>query len=201
MEEQSQGLERRKFLQRAAIVGLAASGIALGAGAKTASAGGRFPGVHGVCWLGGKDCKVTYVDLGPTKKGNTPIYAFPSSDNNPLDTGGNYRPQRLQNNAFAGSGRYWPMFEVVSASLDLFASTDGTKTIYSTVRAPAGSPSRDLTTNPFKSEGEVLAARDRGEVTISFTGVNIDCPITDAAAGDIVVDLNPTVGPFCSRSA
>jgi hypothetical protein len=93
------------------------------------------------------------------------------------------------------------MFEVVSGSLDLFASTDGTKTIYSTVRAPAGSPSRDLTTNPFTSEEEILAARDRGEIAISFTGVNIDCPITDAAAGDIVVDLNPTVGPFCNKSA
>jgi hypothetical protein len=39
-----------------------------------------------------------------------------------------------------------------------------------------------------------------GDVVITFTGLNIDCPMTAADPGDIVVDLNPDVGPFCHRS-
>lgn len=190
---------RRELLKRGglAVAATAASGVLL---APRAAHGGRFEGVvHGVCWLGGKNCKVTYVDLGPARVKGTPIYVFESSEPNPLDSGGNYRPQRLQNNVFAGSGRIWPVWVVVSAQLDLSASTNGTKTIYSTVRAPAGSRSRDLTTNPFRSEEEIFAARDRGEVAVSFTGMAVDCPITSANPGDIVVDLNPTVGGFCSR--
>lgn len=191
---------RREFLKRG---GLAVAATAAGGALLTTEAarGGRFEGVvHGVCWLGGKNCKVTYVDLGPARVKGTPIYVLPSSGANPFDSGGNYRPERLQNNVFAGGGRVWPMWIVVSGSLDLFASTDGTKTIYSTVRAPAGSPLRDLTTNPFRSEEEIFAARDRGELVVTFTGMAVDCPITAANPGDIVVDLNPTVGVFCPKA-
>lgn len=93
------------------------------------------------------------------------------------------------------------MWTVVSGSVDLYASTDGTATIYSTVRAPAGSPSRDLTTNPFTSEEEILAAAEAGEVIINDEGFSADCPITKADPGDIVVDLNPDVFELCNRTS
>jgi hypothetical protein len=150
----------------------------------------------------GRDCKNTYIDLGPVdKNGKHIVWVFQSPDPNPLDTGGNYSPNRLQNNAFGGGGRIWPVWTVVSGSVDLYASTDGTATIYSTVRGPDPSNfSRDLTTNPFTSEEEILAAAALGEVVINDEGFSADCPITKADPDDIVVDLNPDVFELCSRS-
>ena len=199
MKTQQMKAGRREMLKKTLYTALAASTLGLPGGAQAAKFAGT---VHGVCFLGGKNCKVTYVDLGLLPKTNgTPIYVFPADRPNPLDRGGNYRPERLQNNVFAGSGKNWLAFNITSGSVRLFASTDGTTTIESTQPTPPGSPARDLTTNPFKSEEEIFAARDRGEVIVTPLNEVIDCPITDATPGDVVVDLNPTVGPFCKRSA
>ncbi|MGE0140888.1 MAG: twin-arginine translocation signal domain-containing protein [Ilumatobacteraceae bacterium] len=192
------GFTRRSFLRRAAVGGAAvAVGGVLLSGGHTASAKLHTP-VHGVCWDGDKPCKVQYVDLGPVDSdGGKPVYVFEADGFNPFDPGRHYSPRRLQNNVFGGGGHIWPMYLVHSAALQLVASTDGSITLHSTNRAPDGSPMRDLTTKPFRFEDELLEAADRGLVTITFTGVSVDCPIIDADRGDIVVDLNPGVGRFC----
>ncbi len=195
MKDQKPRISRRTFLKSAG-AGLAAAALSPVVRVQAGPGEGQ---VHGVCFLGGKDCMVTYVDLGPTSSGNTPVFAFPATDSNPLDTGGNYNPFRLQNNVFGGGGRKWPMYIITSANLNLFATTDGSKTIWGEGATVGGTPNRDLTTNPFKSEEEILAARDAGDVVVTFTGVIIDCPITDARAGEIVVNLNPAF-PICQRS-
>jgi len=158
--------------------------------------------VHGVCWMGGNNvCKATYVDLGPVNKnGKTPVWVFPADGNNPFDISGNYSPARLQNNIFGGGGRIWPMYIVVSGNVDLYATTDGNVTLRSTAFYNDGRPQRDLTFDPIKSEDELLAAEAAGDVVITFTGLNIDCPMTAADPGDIVVDLNPGIGEFCHKS-
>lgn len=199
MSQSSTGIDRRGFL-RSAVLGAGAA-VTLGSGllgaAAPAHARLRTP-VHGVCWRGSKPCKVQYVDLGPVDKdGGKPVYVFEADGYNPFDPGRNYSPRRLQNNIFGGGGHIWPMFVVVSAGLDLLASTDGSRTLYSTTRAEAGSARRDLTHEPFRTEDELLLAAEQGEVAISFTGVTVDCPIIDAEQGDIVVDLNPYAGAFC----
>lgn len=199
MSEQRNDLARRGFLRTTLVGGAAAiaAGTGILAQPGTAQAKLRTP-VHGVCWRGSKPCKVQYVDLGPVDKdGGKPVYVFEADGYNPLDPGRNYSPKRLQNNIFGGGGHIWPMFLVVSAGLDLFASTDGSTLLHSTNRATPGSPTRDLTVDPFRTQDELLSAADRGDVTISFTGVAVDCPIIDAEPGDIVVDLNPAVGGFC----
>lgn len=89
----------------------------------------------------------------------------------------------------------------MSASLDLYASTDGTATIYSTVRSSDPTFSRDLTLMPFTSEEEILHAAEMGFVTITDLGFSADCPITKAEPGDIVVDLNPDVFELCNRTS
>lgn len=201
MDTKGERIGRREMIKRTAVGGLAAATVGLLGGVPQAMARRTEGLIHGTCFLGGKNCKVVYVDLGiiEGKTNGVPIYSFPASDTNPLDTGGNYRPERLQNNAFAGGGKNWLMFDVVSGTTDLFASTDGTKTIYSIRRAPTGSPSRDLTLHPFKSEEEILMSYQLGEVQVVPLGVVVDCPVTDPNPGDIVVDLNPTVGPFCNK--
>jgi len=195
-------LDRRQFVKSVVLAGatLAASGVV---GTNKAFARNTQGRVHGVCFMGGKNCKVTYVDDGvvPGRDNGIDFYTFPSSGTNPLDSGGNYNPNRLQNNTFARGGKYWLMWKAESSSMRLFASTDGTATIESTAAAPPNAPSRDLTLNPFKSEEEILAAVARGEIVVTNLQVVVDCPITDANPGDIAVDLNPTVGPFCNKSS
>jgi hypothetical protein len=160
--------------------------------------------VHGVCWMGGNgnnNCKAAYVDLGPVNKnGSKPVWVFPADGDNPFDISGNYSPARLQNNVFGGGGRIWPMYIVVSGNTNLYATTDGNVTIRSTVWFTDGRPSRDLTFNPVTSEDELLALEASGDVVITFTGLNIDCPMTAPDEGDIVVDLNPDVSTFCHKS-
>ncbi len=196
-------ITRRGFLKKAAVTGAAVSAAGAGTFAYALPAGAQ-PGagqVHGVCFLGGQECQVTYVDLGPTNSGNTPVYVMPSDPNgppNPFDSGGNYNPFRLQNNVFAGGGRKWPMWVVHSAGLDLMASTDGT-ILWGDGAAQDGRPTRDLTTNPITSEEELLALEAAGDVTLMFTGVIVDCPITKAKNNETVVNLNPDF-PVCNRS-
>jgi hypothetical protein len=156
--------------------------------------------ILGTCFDGWQ-CKNTYIDLGPvSKNGKHIVWVFQSPDPNSLDTEGNYSPNRLQNNVFGGGGRIWPVWTVVSGTLDLYASTDGTTKIFSTVRGPDPTFSRDLTLMPFTSEEEILHAADIGFVVINDEGFSADCPITRADPGDIVVDLNPDVFELCSRT-
>lgn len=193
-------IKRRDFLKLTGAGLAAAAGLATGVGDAFGQPGSGQ--VHGVCFLGGQECQVTYVDLGPVNNGNTPVYVMPADANgspNPFDSGGNYNPFRLQNNVFAGGGRKWPMYLIHSAGLDLFASTDGT-VIYGDGAAQDGRPTRDLTTNPITNEDDLLALEAAGDVTITFTGIIVDCPITKASGGEVVVNLNPDF-PICNRSS
>ena len=63
-----------------------------------------------------------------------------------------------------------------------------------------GRPTRDLTTNPITSEEELQALAAAGDVSLSFTGVIVDCPITKAKNNEIVVNLTPSF-PVCNRSS
>lgn len=196
----NQEMKRRDFLKLSGAGIAAAAGLAAGVTEGFAQKPGTGQ-VHGVCFLGGQECQVTYVDLGPVNSGNTPVYVMPADPNgspNPFDSGGNYNPFRLQNNVFAGGGRKWPMYLVHSAGLDLIASTNGT-VIWGDGTAQDGRPTRDLTANPITSEEELLALDTAGDLSVTFTGIIVDCPITTADAGETVVNLNPEF-PICNRS-
>ncbi len=201
MSDKKQTIGRRSFLKKATVAGMAVSAAGVLKGTELVQAAPGEGLVHGVCFLGGRECQVTYVDLGPVSNGNTPVYVMPSDPNgspNPFDSGGNYNPFRLQNNVFAGGGRKWPMWVIHSAGLDLMASTDGT-ILWGDGAAQDGRPTRDLTPNPIIDEEELLALEAAGDVTLSFTGVIVDCPITKARNNEIVVNLNPAF-PICKKS-
>ncbi len=158
--------------------------------------------VHGVCFMPsgeGSACKGYYQDLGVVEREGPDVialYTFPASGSNPLDNGGNYGPERLQNNVFATGGRFWKMFTVESATLSLIAGTDGSLELAST-KAGAGAERRDLTTQPYTSEAEIMENADAGRIVVTDTGMVVDCPVTRPGERDIVVDLNPDVGDFC----
>jgi hypothetical protein len=91
-------ITRRTFVKRAAITGLAVSLASQFGREPFAQAAPRPTPIHGTCF-DGRDCKNTYIDLGPVNKnGKHIVWVFGSPDPNPLDTGGNYSPNRLQNN-------------------------------------------------------------------------------------------------------
>ena len=158
--------------------------------------------VHGVCFMPsgeGSDCKGYYQDLGIVEREGPEVialYTIPANGPNPLDAGGNYGPKRLQNNVFATGGRFWRMFTVESGSLALIAGTDGSVELAS-AKAGSGAERRDLTTQPYTSEAEIMQDADAGRIVVTDTGMVVDCPVTRPNERDIVVDLNPEVGDFC----
>lgn len=158
--------------------------------------------VHGVCFMpdgDGGDCKSYYQDLGVVEREGPDVialYTFPASGSNPLDTGGNYGPERLQNNVFATGGRFWKMFTVESATLSLIAGTDGSVELAST-KAGGGAERRDLTTQPYTSEATIMQDADAGLIVVTDTGMVVDCPVTQPGPEATIVDLNPSTGDFC----
>lgn len=212
MRRIAEHMSRRRFLALAGVVvagGLAS--VACGddedrVGAPTPSGatpeGTPAKEVHGVCFMPGPDgkpCKSFYQDLGKVEREGPDVFAlytFPADMPNPLDVGGNYLPERLQNNVFAADGRFWKMLAVESGSVTLIATTDGSRQITST-RVGSGYGSRDLTRQPYLSEEEIMRDMEEGRIIVEDKGVVVDCPVTEPPPGAIVVDLNPDVGEFC----
>ena len=213
MKRLAEHVSRRKFLTVAGV--LVAGGVASmacggdeGTREATPQLGGTPTGagpeneVHGVCFMPGEDgrpCKSFYQDLGAVEREGPDVirlYTFPADMPNPLDVGGNYGPERLQNNLFAADGRFWKMLTVESGGLTLMATTDGSREITST-RKGAGMGVRDLTLEPYVSEEEILRHADAGRIVIVDTGVVVDCPLTSPPPRAVIVDLNPDVGEFC----
>ena len=158
--------------------------------------------MHGVCFVPGpegKPCKSFYQDLGRSEREGPdviPLYTFPANMPNPLDIGGNYGPERLQNNVFAADGRFWRMLAVESGSLTLIATTNGSREISSTTEG-GSEERRDLTRQPYLAEEEILHDVAEGRIAVVDPGVVVDCPVTDPPPGAVIVDLNPGVGEFC----
>lgn len=55
---------------------------------------------------------------------------------------------------------------------------------------------RDLFSNPFKSEEEILEAADAGQVRLVNTFKNVDCPLVKPRENDIIINLNEGF-PLC----
>jgi hypothetical protein len=212
MRRIAEHVSRRRFL---ALAGLVVAGGLASAACGDDEDGGELPTVspatpegtptkevHGVCFMPGPDgkpCKSFYQDLGRVEREGPDVialYTFPADVPNPLDAGGNYLPERLQNNVFAADGRFWKMLAVESGSVTLIATTDGTREITSTTMG-SGEESRDLTRQPYLSEEEIMRDMEEGRIMVEDKGVVVDCPVTEPPAGAIVVDLNPDVGKFC----
>ncbi len=169
--------------------------------------------VLGVCFMGGDACQSIYVDLGEyeatgrTKLGQEiPVYIFPSSRSNPLDSTGQYNPNRLQNNLFASHGRVWAMHEVHSKNLILKAEPAPGEVLLGlgvtdadTVSQEGARPrTRDLYRNPITGLNELLALEAMGEVEIVNLFFNTDCPLATPNDNDTVVNLNPNY-PICGE--
>ena len=169
--------------------------------------------VLGVCFMLEEKCLSPYIDLGPynddrqaTAKTAIPVYVFPSVPLNaggtmhPSDKEGLYNPYRLQNNVFADDGRVWAMWRVYSADLNLVAIPEPGVRIWGeeadqTADSKSGNL-RDLFSNPYTSEKEILDAAEAGHIRLANLFKNVDCPIVEAKPNDIIVNLNSTF-PIC----
>ena len=164
------------------------------------------PGWHGMCILDGQPSEYL-VDESKEKKGRAvPIYiftaeGFPNGPGtyNPLGcivlndgTQVCYLPYRLQNNVFAGNGVLWRMFKVEAVGLYAgVPAAGGTVTLYSSGN-PLHEMTRDLYTDPFLSEAELL---NYPGMRVTDLGSSFNCPIIPSD-GHPVINLNPIQFPI-----
>ena len=167
------------------------------------------PRVIGTCFMHNEECVTPYIDFGPylhvppapTKGGEqtalVPVYVFPSRPaseggmRHPFDPEGKYRPFRLQNTVFAGEGIVWEMVLVFSGNVTLMAQPEVGTVLWGAGADTTSTNLRDLYSVPFRSEEDILAAAQRGEVIVINTGENTDCPVVEVQDTDIVINLNP----------